>query len=63
MFIDDFVWLTDIAEKLETKHHVSQDEAEESVLKCDPSTGLLNQDIEMARMYTQQVDRRTVDAI
>lgn len=29
MFIDDFVWLTAIAEKLATKHHVSQDETEE----------------------------------
>jgi len=29
MFIDDFVWLPDIVEKLETKHHVNQDEAEE----------------------------------
>lgn len=29
MFIDEFVWLPDIIEKLETKHHVSQDEVEE----------------------------------
>jgi uncharacterized DUF497 family protein len=29
MFIDDFVWLPGIVEKLEAKHHVSQDEAEE----------------------------------
>ena len=27
--IDDFVWLTEIAEKLATKHRVSQDEVEE----------------------------------
>jgi uncharacterized DUF497 family protein len=29
MFIDAFVWLPDIIEKLEVKHHVSQDEVEE----------------------------------
>jgi uncharacterized DUF497 family protein len=29
MFIDDFLWLSEIAEKLATKHHVSQDEVEE----------------------------------
>ena len=29
MFIDKFVWLPDIVEKLEAKHHVSQDEVEE----------------------------------
>jgi len=29
MFIDEFAWLPDIVEKLEVKHHVSQDEVEE----------------------------------
>jgi len=29
MFIDDFSWLPDIIEKLEVKHHVSQEETEE----------------------------------
>ena len=29
MFIDEFAWLPDIVEKLEAKHHVSQDEVEE----------------------------------
>ena len=29
MYIDDFIWLPDILEKLEVKHHVSQDEAEQ----------------------------------
>jgi len=29
MFIDDFIWLPDIIEKLAIKHHVTQDEAEE----------------------------------
>jgi len=29
MYIDDFVWLPDILEKLIVKHHVTQDEAEE----------------------------------
>ena len=29
MFIDEFVWLPDIVGKLETKHHVSQDEVED----------------------------------
>ena len=29
MYIDDFIWLPDIIEKLAVKHHVTQDEAEE----------------------------------
>ncbi len=29
MFIDDFIWLPDILEKILVKHHVSQDEVEE----------------------------------
>lgn len=29
MLIDGFIWLPEIVEKLEAKHHVSQDEAEE----------------------------------
>lgn len=29
MYIDDFLWLPDIVEKLFVKHHVTQDEAEE----------------------------------
>jgi uncharacterized DUF497 family protein len=29
MYIDDFIWLPDILDKLVVKHHVTQDEAEE----------------------------------
>lgn len=29
MYIDDFIWLPDIVEKLAIKHHVTQDEVEE----------------------------------
>jgi uncharacterized DUF497 family protein len=29
MYIDDFIWLPSILEKVEVKHQVSQDEAEE----------------------------------
>ncbi len=29
MYIDGFIWLPDIIEKLEFKHHVTQDEVEE----------------------------------
>lgn len=29
MYIDDFVWLPDIIEKLAVKHYVTQDEAEQ----------------------------------
>ncbi len=29
MYIDDFIWLPDIVEKLAAKHRVTQDEAEE----------------------------------
>lgn len=29
MYIDDFMWLPDIVDKLAVKHHVTQDEVEE----------------------------------
>ena len=29
MYIDDFIWLPDILDKLYVKHHVTQDEVEE----------------------------------
>ena len=29
MYIDDFIWLPDVVEKLVVKHHVTQDETEE----------------------------------
>lgn len=29
MYIDDFLWLPDIVEKLAVKHHITQDEVEE----------------------------------
>jgi uncharacterized protein len=29
MYIDDFIWLPDILDKIEIKHHLSQDEVEE----------------------------------
>ena len=29
MYIDDFIWLPDIVEKLAAKHHLTQDEVEE----------------------------------
>jgi len=29
MFIDDFIWLPEIVDKIAVKHHVSQDEVEE----------------------------------
>ncbi len=29
MYIDDFIWLPDIVDKLAVKHHVTQDEVEE----------------------------------
>jgi uncharacterized DUF497 family protein len=29
MYIDDFIWLPDVVEKLAVKHNVTQDEAEE----------------------------------
>ena len=29
MYIDDFIWLSDIIEKLIVKHHVTQDEVED----------------------------------
>ena len=29
MYIDDFIWLPDVLDKLAVKHHVTQDEVEE----------------------------------
>lgn len=29
MFIDDFIWLPSILDKIEVKHHLSQDEVED----------------------------------
>ena len=29
MYIDDFIWLPDVVEKLAVKHHVTQEEVEE----------------------------------
>ena len=29
MYIDDFIWLPDLAEKIAVKHHVSEEETEE----------------------------------
>jgi len=29
MYIDDFIWLPDVVEKLAVKHHVTPDEVEE----------------------------------
>lgn len=29
MYIDDFIWLSDITEKITIKHHTSQDEVED----------------------------------
>lgn len=29
MYIDDFIWLPEVVEKLAVKHHVAQEEAEE----------------------------------
>ena len=29
MYVDDFIWLPDVVEKLAVKHHVTQDEVED----------------------------------
>jgi hypothetical protein len=34
MYIDDFVWLANIIDKLATKHHLTQDEVEEVFFGC-----------------------------
>ncbi len=34
MYIDDFIWLPDIIEKLIVKHDVTQDEGEEVFFNC-----------------------------
>ncbi len=62
MYIDDFIWLPDIEDKLAFKHQVSGDEAEE-VFFINPIFALSSRVIEQVKMYTQSVDRRTLDAI
>jgi len=61
MFIEGFVWLPEIVEKLEAKHHASQDEAEE-VFFNNPKFRFVESGLERARMYTQQVGKRTAGA-
>jgi hypothetical protein len=62
MFIDEFVWLPNIIEKLEIKHHVTRMRLKKYSLMF-LNTGSLNQDIDQMRMYTRRVDRLTADAI
>ena len=30
MYIDDFIWLPDVVDKIQVKHHLTQDEVEEA---------------------------------
>lgn len=51
MNVDDFIWLSDIVDKLAVKHHVSQDEAEE-VFFNQPKYGSPKTASEKERMFT-----------
>jgi hypothetical protein len=57
MVIDEFIWLPSIVEKLETKHHVTQDEAEEVFLTV-PDIVSLNRDVKRVKMFIRQRDKR-----
>jgi hypothetical protein len=58
MYIDDFIWLPDILDKIAIKHHVSQDEPRTSSLMIH-TTVLLSQGIGWVKMSIQQADRLT----
>jgi len=64
MYIKSFLWLPRIIEKLESKHRVSQDEAEE-VFFNGPKYRFVESGHRPgeARMYTQHRDKRTLAAI
>jgi protein-L-isoaspartate O-methyltransferase len=62
MFIDEFVWLPNIIEKLEIKHHVSQDEVEEVFFNV-PRYRFVESGHRPDGMYTRRVERLTADAI
>ena len=62
MYLDDFLWLPDVVEKLIVKHRVSQDEVEE-VFFGDQSTALLRKATGRARMSTPHWDRPMLDGI
>ncbi len=62
MYIDDFIWLPDILDKLAIKHQVRQDEVEEIFLivrvtvLSNPATG-------KAKMFIPPADKLTRDDI
>jgi protein-L-isoaspartate O-methyltransferase len=56
MFIDEFVWLPNIIEKLEIKHHVSQDEVEEVFFNV-PRYRFVESGHRPDGMYTRRVER------
>ena len=53
MYIDDFIWLPDIIEKLTFKHQMAQDEVEE-VFFNNPAFALSKKEIVLVKMCTQQ---------
>ena len=56
MYIDDFLWLPDIVEKLLVKHHVTQDEAEE-VFFNSPQYRLVEKGYRTSSPVTRNRDR------
>jgi hypothetical protein len=58
MYIDDFIWLPQIIDKLEIKHRVTQDEVEE-IFSIDLNTDSLSRVIVEAKMYIRRADKQT----
>lgn len=58
MYIDDFIWLPDIIEKLNVKHQVTQDEVEE-VFFNHPVFALSKRGITQMKMCIQPPDKPT----
>lgn len=56
MYIDDFIWLSDVVEKLLVKHHVTQEEVED-IFFNKPRFRFLESGSDRVRIYTQRVDR------
>jgi hypothetical protein len=61
MYIDDFIWLPDIVEKLAVKHHVTQDEVEEVFFNRPYDIVLWSRATGQVKMCMPPVDRRMQD--
>jgi hypothetical protein len=62
MYIDGFLWLPDIVEKLMIKHQVTQEEVED-VFLVDLTFDLLRKDIDQDKMFILPWGKAMLDVI